>query len=332
MKIAIIGAGFSGIATAWHLLQSQKSISIVVFDSNGIGGGASGIAAGLLHPYAGAHAKMNWQGDAGMQATKHLLDIASTTLGTPVADYSGILRIAVTNLQKQDFKTCAENYSDTLWLTAEECQKMAPRVVHEPGLLIKSGITVNSTLYLQGLWKSCESRGAILKKQKIQALAELEHFDTVVIATGASSNHFPELSDLPINQVKGQILEVSWPADAPAPSIPVNSQAYIIMNSAKQSCIVGATFEHHFTNPNPIPEIATTELMPKAEKLFPFLKESIVLDCRAGVRASTPSHRPMAKRINEKCWVISGMGSKGLLYHALFAEQLAREIVLGKSN
>jgi glycine/D-amino acid oxidase-like deaminating enzyme len=326
MNIAIIGAGFSGIATAWHLLETQNSLSIVVFDPNGLGGGASGIAAGLLHPYAGAHAKMNWQGTVGMQATKQLLDVASSTLGTPVADYSGILRIAITDQQKQDFKTCSENYSDTLWLTTEECQKIAPGVIHEPGLLIKSGITVNSQLYLQGLWKSCESRGAILKKQKIKSLTELDHFDAIVIATGAFTNQFRELSDLPINQVKGQILELSWPTEITPPSIPVNSQAYIIMNPTKQSCIVGATFEHHFAHTSSIQEIATAELMPKAAKLFPFLKESTILNCRAGVRASTPNHRPIVKRINEKCWIITGMGSKGLLYHALFAEHLARDI------
>ncbi|HRD55095.1 MAG TPA: FAD-dependent oxidoreductase, partial [Parachlamydiaceae bacterium] len=50
MKIAIIGAGFAGLATAWHLLQHQDKIplEVTIFDSSGFGGGASGIAAGLL--------------------------------------------------------------------------------------------------------------------------------------------------------------------------------------------------------------------------------------------------------------------------------------------
>lgn len=45
MRIAIIGAGFSGLAAAWYFLQ-QPHLEVTVFDKKGIGGGASGVAAG----------------------------------------------------------------------------------------------------------------------------------------------------------------------------------------------------------------------------------------------------------------------------------------------
>ena len=52
-RYAIIGGGFAGVATAWHLLAAgQGSIATLdLFDASGLGGGASGAAAGLLHPY-----------------------------------------------------------------------------------------------------------------------------------------------------------------------------------------------------------------------------------------------------------------------------------------
>ena len=52
-RYAIIGGGFAGVATAWHLLAAgEGSIAgIDLFDAAGLGGGASGAAAGLLHPY-----------------------------------------------------------------------------------------------------------------------------------------------------------------------------------------------------------------------------------------------------------------------------------------
>ena len=52
-RYAIIGGGFAGVATAWHLLAAaDRAIAgIDLFDAAGLGGGASGAAAGLLHPF-----------------------------------------------------------------------------------------------------------------------------------------------------------------------------------------------------------------------------------------------------------------------------------------
>ena len=64
MKVAVIGAGFCGLAVVWNLLNQlfQPNLEVTLFDKTAIGSGASGVAAGLLHPYAGAHAKLNWRG------------------------------------------------------------------------------------------------------------------------------------------------------------------------------------------------------------------------------------------------------------------------------
>lgn len=52
-RYAIVGGGFAGVATAWHLLAHASSpVSVHLFDGAGIAGGASGAAAGLLHPYS----------------------------------------------------------------------------------------------------------------------------------------------------------------------------------------------------------------------------------------------------------------------------------------
>ena len=159
MKVAIIGAGFCGLASAWHMLQKQsysQEVNITLFDAGGIGKGTSGIAAGLLHPFAGAHAKLNWRGLEGMDATKELLGIASAALGRSVnANNPGILRLGFTKQQQEEFQICAEkNPSETEWLDAASCQKLAPGCAEAPALWIKNGLTVYSGLYLQGLWEA----------------------------------------------------------------------------------------------------------------------------------------------------------------------------------
>lgn len=74
MKIAIIGAGFCGLATAWNFATSGDH-EISIFDPTPIGKGTSGIATGLLHGYVGARSKRNWRATEGLQATHRLIEM-----------------------------------------------------------------------------------------------------------------------------------------------------------------------------------------------------------------------------------------------------------------
>ena len=312
-KIAIIGAGFAGLATAWHLLNLHHEVTL--YDGSGIGGQASGIAAGLLHPFVGAHAKYNWKGAEGMKATTQLLDVASNALSKPVAKRTGLLRIALTKKQEEDYAVCASRYPEVEWI--KNAQERVSHVVPKPGILIKTAMTVNTRQYLQGLWQACERKGAKLEQRQISSLTELNSFDAIIVAMGAATTSLPELAHLPVRPLKGQILKLE---NMPPLNMPVSSQVYIVDN------IVGATFERTFDTAEPTPDLAISEILPKATVLIPALKEAQVVDCRAAIRATTANRRPLVTQLNPKCWVFTGLGSKGLLYHALFAESLARSI------
>lgn len=331
LKIAIIGAGFSGLAIAWNLLTqtSFPPLSVHLFDSSKIGGGTSGIAAGLLHPFSGAHAKLNWRGPEGISATTELLNIASNQLKSSVtASHEGILRPALNAQQKEDFQSCAMQHPrETQWLNENECQKMVPYAPVAPGLWIKNGIAVHSQLYLKGLWEACAVKGAQFHQKKINDLSELKAFDVQIIAAGHNSNDFEETTTIPLKKVKGQVLELNWPRDLEPLPCALNSQVYLLMNEANQSCLAGATFEKEFESIAPNQEIAEREILPKLALLYPPFQKTLILNCYAGVRASAPQHRPVASQLSQSSWVLTGMGSKGLLYHALFAKELVEEIL-----
>lgn len=327
MRIAIIGTGLSGLATGWFLLQNpavSPSMQLTFFDSKGIGGGASGVAAGLLHPYAGASAKLNRYGWEGFKSTLKLLDVAAHQLNKPVARQEGLLRIALSEKQLTDFYQSSEKYQEVRWMSAAETTAKIPYLSPHPGIFISESITVDCPLYLEGLWQACQRRGARLEISKIDFSAQLNNFDCVVFALGAEVNDL--LTDpLPIKGIKGQILCTAWPPSYPFPSCALNSQAYIIQEKA--NCIVGATYERDYKNSEPDMDRAYQEIMPKAAALIPALGETELLSCKAGIRASTPDHMPLIKKLDTKHWVITGMGSKGLLYHALYAENLVKMII-----
>ena len=292
-KVAIVGAGFAGLACAWHLSKKANS-EITLFDPKGIGGGASGIAAGLLHPYAGFHCRKNWEADAGMEATLELLQVASTTLKQPVYEKMGILRPATTPDQKEIFKKAAMRYSDIQWLPSDDA------------IYIESGITVDCPLYLKGLYQSLS---VSLEKKAIDSVDELKDFDLTIVTTGAKL--LPEFQHLPVTPVKGQVLKFNY-----TPFVPINARAYLVKNT------LGATFEHDFVDDKPCQKTAEEILLPKMLPIQPVLKEIPIEGCKAALRASTPDHRPIIEKLKPNVWCLTGLGSKGLLHHALMARKL----------
>lgn len=328
MRIAIIGAGFCGMAAAWYLSR-HPSIDIEVFDPKDIATGTSGIAAGLLHPYAGVHARLNWRAMEGMEATCGLLDAAAAALNRPVSSHKGMLRLAITKEQLSDFSLCAHDNKDVQWHSAEECHQMVSNIIPHPGIFIPSAIIVDCPAYLNGLWADCSKRNVSFNQTLVKSLSDLDDFDIIIVAMGGGTNTLPELAHLPLRLTKGQLLEFNWPNGVAPLPFPLNSHAYMIMHPNNQTCFVGATFEKNFHDLEPDVEVAKADILPKVREFFPLIDSMTLVGCRAGVRAGTPSRKPLVMRVNDKCWVLAGMGSKGLLYHALHAKELSEAILKG---
>lgn len=318
-RIAIVGAGLAGLATAWHL----RSLNVTLFDPCGIGGGASAVTAGLLHTYAGLHAKLNWRGLEGYLATKELLEVA----GPNCFVETGLLRLALTKENESDFQKASEKFEDVEWLSPSQCQKIVPHATFKPGIFIKTALTIYGNLYLEGMWKALQQYVS-LEKKAVNNLNELSSFDKIVLTAGYASKN---LLDIPLFPVKGQLLELEWPSDIPPLPLPLASQAYIVMSPGNKTCLAGTTFEHTFSSSQPDEEVAAKLILPKIVELFPPLENAKIVNVRAGIRASTPDHKPILRQIDSKTYLLAGLGSKGLLYHALYGKELAKIITLSCS-
>ncbi len=316
MKIAVIGAGFAGLATSYWLTHTTTH-EVALFDRLPIGEGTSGIAAGLLHPYRSSSFLPNWNAEVCMQETEFLLNVASSMLPFSCYQRSGILR-PITH--------------DTAWDLSElpkECEMWdREKTASLPGLkplsalFLKRGITVDCSNYLKGLYLACTRKGLLFEQRDISALTELASFDKIVIATGAAISSLKETEHLPITRIKGQLLEIEHTHN-PLPC-PIFAKAYLI--TKEKSAIIGATFERRFSNTEPDMRYAQDDLMKKIESFSSWHTRGAVLRCKAGFRATTRDHRPLIAPINENCVCITGLGSRGLLYHAYMAKQVAHRI------
>lgn len=312
MKIAIVGAGLAGIATAWYLSQKPK-LSVDLYDPVGVAGGTSGMASGLLHPFPGKEGKRSWRADEGMQATQEMIHVAERALGRPVAAASGILRPAVSEQQREDFRKQGE------WWEADEVQRRVPGAAAVPGLWIPEGETIFTALYLQGIWLDCERRGAKLIRKGIQSLSELKSYDLVLVATGFQTLNFPECAHLPLKKTPGQILTCRWTTALPFSLV---SLGHIALTERPEFCRLGSTYEHGDT----LSEHAEEEIKQKVALFYPPALDFEVVETKSGVRLSPKEgYRPIVEKVGEKIWVFTGLGSRGMLYHALLAKELINQ-------
>ena len=309
MRVAIIGAGLAGLAVCWHLSRSL-GIQTVLFDSRGIGGGASGVSTGLLHPFAGSQALRSWGSHEGMAATESLLNVAEEAIGGRVAEKTGIFRPAITKEQKRDFIQ-----SEASWIEHPEFGE---------GLWIPEGITVYSRRYLQGLWQSCASSNATFIQETISSLDALSEFDQVVLTTGFETLQFDLCRHFHLNLTKGQMLVCRWQERLPHSLV---SQGHITPTEDPSLCQIGSTYERQYSHLDPDPQIAC-ELKEKIAKFYPPARDLEVVEVRSGVRISRPhGYRPLIEKVDAKTWVFTGLGSRGLLYHAWLGSKLSQAIV-----
>ena len=311
MKIAIIGAGLAGLGTCWHLCQFPHH-QVTLFDPKGVGGGASGVSTGLLHPFPGRRALRSWASEEGMEETRSLIEISEKAMGRPVAETAGIFRPAITLQQKEDFSLRSQEDSEALW---------QEHPIFGPGLWIPSGITLYSRLYLEGVWKACLALGAKLIDESISSLDDLDAFDAIVLTAGFKTLRFAP--HLPLQVTKGQTLLCRWTEKLP---FSIVSQGHITPTEDPCVCQVGSTYEHGYTSLDP-DKSAIPELIEKVAKFYPPAREFEVLEVRAGARISRPKgYRPIVEKLGNKTWVFTGLGSRGMLYHSLFGKQIAEEI------
>jgi glycine/D-amino acid oxidase-like deaminating enzyme len=311
MKIAIVGAGLAGLAVAWHLQANLQSggANITVFGPRS--GGASSVSTGLLHPFPGKMALRSWNAEEGMQAAFELIDIAEKSLGRPVANRAGIFRFALQHAQREKF--C----SRTEWKERSPNAKAADL----PGLWILEGATVYSKAYLEGLARACIAKGVHFDEKKITSLKHLSHFDRVVLAAGYETLQFV---DLPLEAVKGQVLLCRCEEPIPFSLI---GNGHIAPTEDPHLCQVGSTYEHNFTDILPSKEVIL-ELLTKAAAFYPPAKDFEVVEVRAGVRLGKKGvSRPFIAQIDPRTWVFTGLGSRGLLYHALLGKRIALSIL-----
>jgi len=306
----VIGAGLAGLGVSAALVR-HKGAHVTLFDSKGVGGGASQYALGLFNLFAGAKMRLNQWGYAPLLETYPLIEEAQKNSSEKIIIRRGLIKIATTDQQREDFSLAARTYSEIIPMKKPD------------HYFIATALTLNTQGYMEGLFQSLLGKGLIFKKNRIESLKELEDFDAIVVAAGMESLCFRELSEIVLRPIKGQILKGSLKKQI---KYPLSSKVHIVPQTGNEY-ILGATYERHPETLDPEMSVAKQKILPELTKFYSDFDPSTIKSCESGVRAATPNHLPYFKEVKEDVFAFVGLGSKGLLCHAVLGKELVFEIM-----
>ncbi|KAK9268555.1 hypothetical protein L1049_000309 [Liquidambar formosana] len=315
LRYAVLGAGFAGLSVAYHLLQHSPRglrLCIDIYDEVGIGGGASGVSGGLLHPYS-PKAKLLWRGAECWKECLNLLSIAEavvasrdSTLGTKEFDRKfdrfivrrrGILRPA---MNMKNFSVLNDNAQNCLSscriesIDKNAAQNLVPNlsIPFNSAFFMPEAVNVHPQRYLQALFLACKNqvkkmstlgfgeKELYLHKKSVNKLFDLAgEYDAVIICLGAKVDMLPELSGrLPLRTCRGVIAHLQLPDDRgeeyPDHSPSILSDAWLAVQGPR-NLYMGATWE--WKSRNYSPEVSAEEASKAFHELLP--KVSTVYPC-----------------------------------------------------
>ena len=313
MKIAVIGGGFAGVALCYYL-SLHENVIVTLIDKEGIASGASGASCGLMHAFVGEQVRKSQLADEAFAESKKLIEMAQAQSSEMFADFSGIERISQTEEQKQTLLNYAQTTDDV-------------SILSENRFFLHKGATIQTVSYLNALWRVCEQRGVVFEKKEVTGGDQLAGFDHIVFACGAGIFGFPRFKNFRLDCTKGQALQIEWPSSYPRIQHSVVAKGYIAKSLDEDKVFVGSTFERGFSSTLPDIEVAKADLLPKFHAIFP----ELILNCigiKSGVRVTSKGHYfPLIGNVADNISIFTGLGSRGLLYHALFAKMLTNLII-----
>lgn len=192
--VAIVGGGFHGLWTAYHLRKADPSLAIAIVEQNHIGFGASGRNGGFAMTKVGLRLD-DLERKFGIEPVRRIFDVMGTKVEQLVEtvraeaiecelDYGGLLIVATNAAQERRLRTQIEaaeriGISDHQPLTGEELRRR-----------------VNSPIYLNGVY---ERHCAVLHPLKLAlGLAETVSRMGVAIFENARVGHIDTNAPVPI--------------------------------------------------------------------------------------------------------------------------------------
>jgi glycine oxidase len=357
--VVVVGGGAIGLASAWRLAQGGAAVTVVDPEP---GGGASGVAAGMLAPVTEARMgeeallRLNlaswsrWPGFVAEVEGASGAGIGYRADGTLVAALDADDRIVLDDLAARHRAMGL----DVTPLRGREVRRIEPGLAPgvRAGFLAGGERSVDPPELVEALHRAAIAAGVGFVTAAVERIATApagqrvtgvvladgatpRQFDTatVVLAAGCRSGAIAGLPDAarpPVRPVKGEILTLRQPPGPPLVTRIVRglvhgSTVYLVPR-VDGRLVVGATVQERGWDTR-VTAGGAYELVRDALALVPGLDDAELVAVRAGLRPGSPDDLPMIGRSAiEGLVVATGHYRNGILLTPITAEAVAAAV------
>ncbi|HIG36730.1 MAG TPA: FAD-dependent oxidoreductase [Oceanospirillaceae bacterium] len=362
-RVAVIGGGISGTATAYSLSRRGFDVTIIE-QGQSLASGASGNRQGML--YAKLPDNATVAGQFHQQGLQHSMALLKRSLNSAHWRACGLLQLAKSPREQLQMQTVMAREYPSSWLqyfSLDDAQAIAKQPLAAGGLFFPASGWVSPAHWCLALFE--HSRARLWSGSQVQALTQddgwqvqvqgdhqgVHHFDAVVLANANDAKTLVPQHQLALKSIRGQ---VSYVQAQQGPDVVVCGEGYV---TPAQSGVLaaGASYNLH-TDDVGLSEQDHLDNLQRMADVLPQASNRDLSDVqggRVGFRSVTPDYLPMVGQIADENTVIerfgklrkdanykfqqampylhglyinAGHGSKGLISAPLSAEILASQM------
>ncbi|GIV97364.1 MAG: glycine oxidase ThiO [Herpetosiphonaceae bacterium] len=354
--VVIVGGGICGLAIGWYLARARVPVTIV--ERGEAGRAATWAAGGILAPQI--------EGDEGSEHVRRLF-LASHALWPAWArelehsagmavDYrsEGTLVVAFgqegARLLRQEYEAQRKGEIGLEWLSGKEVRRREPHLSANVSAALFSalGHQVDNRKVALALRTAFLRSGGVLREhtpveeimitagrvQGVRAAGEILMADVVVLAAGSWSASIPGLpadTRLPVRPVKGQIVAVRMPSEAPFLRHVIYGAGVYLVPRLDGRLLVGATVEECGFDTQ-VTAGAVFALLRGARRILPVIDDRPVIEMWAGLRPGSPDGAPILGEAQVSGLIVAtGHFRNGILLAPITAESISHLILTGES-
>ena len=327
-KVAIIGAGISGVATAYSLSQRGFDVTLIEQGSM-LASGASGNRQAML--YAKLPDNPTIAGQFHQQGLQHSMGLLKRSLSTEYWQACGLLQLATSDKQVAQMQAVMKRQypaSWLQWLDQPAAEKLAQLPLSAGGLYFPHSGWVSSADWCEALYT--QSGAGLWLNTKVESLQQnqtqhwqlklngdytgLYTFDAVVVANANSAQDLLPGQSIPLKAIRGQVSYVETAEQpsaktcvgtAQSPALVLCATGYV--TPAKDGVLaVGASYNLH-TADTQLSNQDHADNLGRLSEVLPSNKGlgiGSIIGGRVGFRAVTPDYLPLVGQLADESKVL----------------------------